>query len=68
MLYSYNTGVISISMYIHTLFLVFDFIEVEAVSSMQAAAWPSCVSNNQPHRPSGLILAQIIPANGTHIA
>ncbi len=38
--------------------------EVEAVSSMQAAAWPNCVSSNQPHRPSGLILAQIIPANG----
>ena len=35
----------------------------EAVSSMQAN-WPVCVSNSQPHRPSGLIVAQIIPANG----
>ena len=31
---------------------------------MTTAAWPPCVCNNQPHKPSGLILAQIIPANG----
>ena len=37
---------------------------VEAVSSMTTAAWPPCVYNSQPHKPSGLILAQIIPANG----
>lgn len=38
-------------------------IGAEAVSSMQAP-WPACVYNSQPHRPSFLIIAQIIPANG----
>ena len=33
------------------------------VSSMQAP-WPVCVCNTQPHRPSSLIIAQIMPANG----
>lgn len=33
------------------------------VSSMQAP-WPVCVCNSQPHRPSSLIIAQIMPANG----
>ncbi len=37
---------------------------VEAVSSMTTAAWPPCVYNSQPHKPSGLSPAQIIPANG----
>ena len=39
-------------------------VDIEAVSSMQAAGWPVCVANGRLHQPSLLSLAQIIPANG----
>ncbi len=38
--------------------------DMEAVSSMQTSGWPPCVSHGQPHLPTSLVLAQIIPANG----
>jgi hypothetical protein len=46
--------------------LIVVYAEMEdLVSSMETATWPSCVADNEPHRPASLILAQIIPANGT---
>ena len=39
-------------------------LDMEAVSSMQTSGWPVCVSHGQPHQPTNLVLAQIIPANG----
>ena len=41
----------------HSLFL-------PTVSSQLAASWPSCVATGSVHATGGLILAQIIPANG----